>query len=70
MLSNHDRPLNYFDSLFVIAKQVQTCLERKDGVSLKVLERELDDTGSFLNSATKRQCACAGQFLSASTPHP
>lgn len=68
--SNHDRPLNYFDSLFVTGKQVQTCLERKDGVSLKVLEWELDDAGSFLNSATKCRCTCAGQFLSASPPHP
>lgn len=70
MLSNHGRPLNHFDHLFVIGKQVQTCLERKDGVSLKVPERELDNTGSFLNSAAKCQGDCASQFLSASTPHP
>lgn len=58
------------DGLFVTGKQVQTCLESKDGVSLKVLEWELNDAGSFLNSATKYRCACTGQFLSASAPHP
>lgn len=70
MASSHDRPLNYVDSLFVTGKQVQTCSERKDGTSLKVLERELDNAGSFFNIDTKCQCTSAGQFLSASTPHP
>lgn len=70
MASNHDRPLNYFDTLFVTRKQVQTCSERKDGISLKVLEWELDDGSSFLNIDTKCQCTSAGQFLSALTPHP
>lgn len=51
MASNHDRPLDYFDSLFVTGKQVQTCSERKDGVSFKVLERELHNTDFSLNSA-------------------
>lgn len=46
---------------------VPTYLERKDGLPLKVQEWELDDMGSFLNSATKRWWTCAGQFLSGST---